>query len=119
MRPEPPARAARGVARRPGGLPMEPTKGTQAAQAQEAAMGPAPTPFQQLFPLVGGYRVSQAIYVAAVLGLADRLAGGPGTSDELAQVTGANEAALFRLLRFLSGVGLLEEVGPRRFALTA
>ena len=67
--------------------------------------------------LVSGYRVSQAINVAARLGLADLLKDGPRETDDLAQATETHAPALYRLLRFLSGVGLFSEVAPRRFAL--
>ena len=38
----------------------------------------------RLLRLVNGYQVSQAIHVATSLGIADLLADGPRTSDELA-----------------------------------
>jgi len=89
----------------------------------DAAAGSVPQPpsreqFQQLYWLLGGYRVSQALYVAATLGLADLLKDGPRGSDELARATGTHAPALYRVLRFLAGVGLFDEVAPRRFALT-
>ncbi len=79
----------------------------------------APAQIQQLSQLMVGYRVSQAIYVVAKLGIADLLADDPQGSDELARATEANEPALYRVLRFLTGVGLFDEVAPRRFGLTA
>jgi hypothetical protein len=68
--------------------------------------------------LVNGYQVSQAIHVATVLGVADHLAGGPRTSDELAADTGSHPDALYRLLRALAAVGVFREEPGRRFALT-
>jgi len=68
--------------------------------------------------LVNGYQVSQAIHVAATLGVADRLADGPRTSDELAAAVGAHAPTLYRLLRALAAVGVLHEEDGRRFALT-
>src|SRR5215211_6654779 len=68
--------------------------------------------------LVTGYQVTQAIHVAAKLGLADLLADGPRTSDALAAATGAHPDALYRLLRALAGVGVFREEEGRRFALT-
>lgn len=73
---------------------------------------------QELYLLAGGYRVSQAIYVVATLGIADLLAGSPGSSDDLAQATGTDADALYRVLRLLAGMGLFEEVAPRWFGLT-
>jgi len=79
---------------------------------------PSPHQLQELHQLLGGHRVSQAIYVIARLGIADLLADGPQDGDALARATGTHAAALCRVLRLLAGVGLFEEVGPRRFGLT-
>lgn len=68
--------------------------------------------------LVNAYRISQAIHVAAVLRIADLLADGPRTSDELAEQAGAHPPTLYRLLRALATVGVFEEQDGRRFALT-
>jgi O-methyltransferase domain/Dimerisation domain len=68
--------------------------------------------------MINGYRVSQAIYVAATLGIADLLKDGPRTSDELAAKTGTDLPALYRLLRALAAVGVLHEDDGRRFDLT-
>lgn len=72
----------------------------------------------ELRSLINGYQVSQAISVAATLGVADLLADGPRSSDDLARDTGADADALYRLLRALAGVGVLREEDGRRFALT-
>src|SRR5688500_18380664 len=68
--------------------------------------------------LVNGYQVSQAIHVATVLGVADHLAGGPRSSDELAVATGSHPDALYRLLRALAAVGVFREEPGRRFGPT-
>jgi hypothetical protein len=75
-------------------------------------------PRERLLALVRGYRISQSIYVATRLGIPDLLADGPREVDELAQATGSHPASLRRVLLFLAGVGVLDKVGPRRFALT-
>ena len=75
-------------------------------------------PAAALRRLVNGYQVSQAIHVVAVLGVADRLAGGARSSDELAAATESHPDALYRLLRALAAVGVLREEPGRRFALT-
>jgi hypothetical protein len=72
----------------------------------------------KLRQLVDGYRVSQGISVAAQLGIADLLADGPRSSDELAASTGADADALYRLLRALATVDVLHESDDRRFSLT-
>lgn len=68
--------------------------------------------------MLDGYKVTQMLYVAARLGIADQLEGGPRTADELAAATGADADALYRVLRTLASIGVFEEIGPRRFALT-
>jgi O-methyltransferase domain/Dimerisation domain len=72
----------------------------------------------ELRRLVNMYQLSQAIHVAVVLGIADLLADGPRSSDELAVATDANPRALFRLLRALAAFELLHEGNDRRFSLT-
>ena len=78
----------------------------------------SPRPAAALRRLVNGYQVTQAIHVAAVLGLADLVADGPRPSDDLAAATGTHPEALYRLLRALASVGLFREEAERRFALT-
>jgi hypothetical protein len=72
----------------------------------------------ELLQLATGYRVSQAIYVAARLGVADLLADGQKSSEDLARDTSAHAPSLARLLRALVALGLLREAEPDRFALT-
>jgi O-methyltransferase/methyltransferase family protein len=71
-----------------------------------------------LWELVNGFRVSQALYVAATLGLADRVAAEPRSADELAREAGADPDTLYRLLRALASVGVFHEDEDRRFSLT-
>ncbi|HEX3448081.1 MAG TPA: methyltransferase [Isosphaeraceae bacterium] len=68
--------------------------------------------------MVAGYFVSQAIYVAAELGIADRLAEGPRRAEEIARDVGAHERSLYRLLRALASVGVFAEDADGRFSLT-
>ena len=68
--------------------------------------------------LLMGFRLSQAIHVAAALGLADLLLSGPKTSGELAEATNAHPLALYRLMRALSSAGVFRELDHRRFELT-
>lgn len=75
-------------------------------------------PSTALLDLINGFRVSQAIHVAATLGIADRLKNGPRSSDDLAAATGTHAGALYRLLRALASVGVFREDADRRFALT-
>ena len=73
---------------------------------------------ETLARLIAGYQISQVIYVAAELKLADLLEAGPKTSQELADFTGTNPEALYRVMRVLASVNIFEEVAPQRFALT-
>lgn len=81
-------------------------------------MAPEREPVNALLEAIMGYRVTQAIHVAAKLRVADMLAGGPQPSTTLAQLTGAHPEALHRALRALVNVGVFEEMGDGRFALT-
>lgn len=65
-----------------------------------------------------GYQVTALVAVAARLGIADLLAKGPKTSEELAAATGAHPQALWRFLRACSAYGLCEISGTDLFALT-
>ena len=76
---------------------------------QSTAHAAHAAPGGKLYDLMIGYRNSQTIYGAAKLGLADRLADGPKPAAALATEIGADEAALLRLLRALSYLGVLEE----------
>ena len=63
--------------------------------------------------------VSQAITVAAELGVADALAGGPLTIDELSAKVGADSDALGRLLRALIGRGVFRHRRDGRYELNS
>lgn len=88
----------------------------------DGPVDPSPVPSVEsrarLLALVRGYRISQVIYVVTRLGIPDLLADGPRDIDELAHATGSHRPSLHRVLLFLAGVGVLDKVGPRRFALT-
>jgi hypothetical protein len=71
-----------------------------------------------LFQMTTGYWISQAIYVAAKLGIADLLKDGPQSSVALAAATGADAASLFRLMRALASVGVFSYVRADCFALS-
>jgi hypothetical protein len=71
----------------------------------------------QLLALVRGFRNSQTVYVATKLGIPDLLVDGPRESDDLARACGAHAPSLHRLLLALAAIGVLDKVGPRRFAL--
>ncbi|HEY0543965.1 MAG TPA: methyltransferase [Pyrinomonadaceae bacterium] len=68
--------------------------------------------------LLCGFWVSQSIYVAAKIGVADLLAGGPQSCEHLAERAGVEVGALYRVMRTLASYGLFEESEPQRFGLT-
>jgi hypothetical protein len=68
--------------------------------------------------MLTGYWISQALYVAAKLGLADLLKDGPRTSGDLASATQTHSNSLYRLLRALASVGVFAEDDRQRFSLT-
>ena len=74
-------------------------------------------PAQLLRRLSFVMRASRALYVAAHLGVADILAGGPMTSGEIAAAASVDAASLRRLLRALVAFGVFEEEAPDRFRL--
>jgi hypothetical protein len=71
-----------------------------------------------LYQLGVGHYISRALYVAAKLGIADLLAGGPRRCDELAASTATHAPSLQRVLRLLASVGLFAEQDGGSFALT-
>jgi hypothetical protein len=68
--------------------------------------------------LVTGFWITQALYVAAKLGIADLLAEGPRTPADLAQAAGADARSLYRVLRALASEGVFAEDASGRFGLT-
>lgn len=68
--------------------------------------------------MIMGYWVSQSIFAAAKLGIADQLREQPKHYTDLAASTEAHAPSLFRLLRALASVGLLLETESGVFQLT-
>jgi hypothetical protein len=77
------------------------------------------TPAARLARLTDGYVVTQLLWVAAELRIADELAAGPRTAAELAATVGADAGVLRRVLRGLAAEEVLEDLPDGRFALTA
>ena len=83
--------------------------------AEEGPAGAADT----LRAIAHGLRASQALLVAAQLNVADHLAQGPRNAHELAHLTGANAAALGRVMRALCALGVFAESNSGYFSLNA
>jgi cyclopropane fatty-acyl-phospholipid synthase-like methyltransferase len=75
-------------------------------------------PAHGLLRLLAGNSITRALYVVAQLGIADRLRDGPQTSVVLAEATGTDATALYRMLRTLASVGVFVEDEAARFSLT-
>ncbi|SER68315.1 methyltransferase [Streptomyces qinglanensis] len=75
-------------------------------------------PAGQLLELSFGYLYSAALHTAARLGIADHLADGPRTAEQLAQAAQAHGPHLRRLLRFLATKGVFRQDKAGRFHLT-
>ena len=68
--------------------------------------------------LLSGFQVSQAMYVAAKVGVADRLIEGPRPVEGLASDLDCDPLALSRLLRTLASLGVFSEVEGGVYGLT-
>lgn len=71
-----------------------------------------------LFQMITGKWVSAAIGMVAQFSIADHLADGPKSVDELAQLSNTHAAALYRLLRATASIGIFTELPDGRFAQT-
>lgn len=87
-------------------------------EPQNADLTSNKSPMMAYVELVSGFWISQAMNVAAKLGVADLLTEGAKSVDELAQATESHAPSLYRVLRTLASVGVFTEVESHRFALT-
>lgn len=76
-------------------------------------------PNVQLIQMGTGHWVSRIVYVAAELNLADHLSAGPKSAADLAGPTGTDARSLHRLMRTLTGFGILSQDAANRFRLTS
>jgi O-methyltransferase domain/Dimerisation domain len=88
------------------------------SKAEQPGSAGSKPPQAVLLEMLTGFWTSQAIHVAAQLGIADLLRDGPRTADDLARAAGAHGRSLYRLLRALASVGVFAEDGAGRFGLT-
>ncbi len=75
-------------------------------------------PPAQLMKFIVGRWISKPIYVAVELGIADMLAEGPKSIEELAQASQSHAPSLYRMMRALASVGIFFETEAKRFELT-
>ncbi len=77
-----------------------------------------PPPHVRLIQMSMAHWTSRIVYVAAKLSLADHLANGATSAEELAGPTGTHAPSLYRLMRTLTNLNILTEDATHRFALT-
>jgi hypothetical protein len=87
-------------------------------EARLASQSAVADPREAIVQVIHGASVSQCVYVAAKLGIADFLHDGPKTCKELALETSSHEPSLYRVMRALAGEGIFREESQGRFALT-
>ena len=76
-------------------------------------------PALDLRQLINNLAVIHTVLLVARLGIADLLANGPRTVDDLARDTDTHPGALYRVLRALASRGMFHEAPDGRFSLTA
>ena len=79
---------------------------SQAGESRDRDAAEAQTALQQM---TNGYWVTQLLYVAAKLGIADLLKDGARSLQVLAESSGAHAPSLQRLMRALVGLGVFSE----------
>jgi ubiquinone/menaquinone biosynthesis C-methylase UbiE len=100
---------------------MSAAQKTVASQTQNnhsLAAPDAPPPQAALMQMIVAPLVTQALHVAARLGIADLLADKPQSIDELAAATESHAPSLYRFMRALAGCGVFAENNDGRFELT-
>lgn len=94
-------------------MTAEGTREGQSEAQQEAMRSTA-----RMMSMITGYWVTQIVHALAELSVADHLADGPLTAQELAGRAGSDPDATFRLLRTCASLGLTEADELRRFRST-
>ena len=80
-------------------------------------MSQLPLPLQ-IVDYVCGALKTQAVHACAELGIADLLQAGPQSTAQLAEATGTDQTNLYRLLRLLVALEVLDESAPGLFQAT-
>jgi hypothetical protein len=89
------------------------------SKRKERNMIPTHVPPQvQMMQFILGKWISKPIHVVAKLGIADMVADGPKSIDELAYMSKTHAPSLYRVMRALASVGIFSERGERCFELT-
>ncbi|MEG4421607.1 methyltransferase [Microcoleus sp. LAD1_D5] len=72
-----------------------------------------------LLEMMYGFKISQALFVAAKLGLADILSDSSKTADEIAKAAGVNSHGIYHLMRMLVSVGVFSLKDNDKFCLNS
>ncbi|WP_449419232.1 methyltransferase [Phormidium nigroviride] len=72
-----------------------------------------------LLEMMYGFKISQALFVAAKLEIADILSEGSKTADELAKAAGVNSQGIYHLMRMLVSVGVFSLEENNKFRLNS
>ena len=92
----------------------------ETAKAQQSSGTPASAPPEAvLTQIMFGALACQALYVTAKLGIADLLADGPKSVEELATATDTHAPSLYRVLRAAASLGVFTEQENQTFGLNA
>jgi hypothetical protein len=94
-----------------------PQASINAEAAKDSVTSLQAAPRKAMMQMIHGFMLSQAIYVAAKLGIADLLQDGPRTGEDLACATCMHAPSLYRILRTLAAIGVFTEREPGLFAL--
>jgi hypothetical protein len=88
----------------------------ETAARKDKSLGDRPT--MALLGMIHGYWISQVVRAAADLRLADHLADGPRSAQDVAGLESSDPHATYRLMRTCAALGLLSRDEDERFALT-
>ncbi|MEV0227104.1 methyltransferase [Streptomyces sp. NPDC050704] len=88
------------------------TRGTDSAPSDPAADAAA------VFEMLSGGVVVQTLHAVAALHIADHLADGAVTAEEVAEREGSDPRTTYRLMRAAAALGVLSHEGDHRFGLT-
>lgn len=82
--------------------------------AADTAAAQTLPPSAQVVQMAGGFVISRAIFAVAELGIADYLKDASRSSDEIAKATNTHAPSIYRLLRFMAGLGFFVEDSDKR-----
>jgi O-methyltransferase domain/Dimerisation domain len=94
------------------------THPTEATTAIPPQMPPQLAPQQIMMQMLTGCWLTQCLYVAAKLGIADHLKAGALSCEQLAEGTQCHAPSLYRVMRALASLGIFAETTPQCFELT-